>query len=309
MKVIVTGSTGLVGRALVRSLLADGNSVTRLVRGGAQTFSAPGTRAVRWEPDEGVIDAKELEGHDAAVHLAGEPIAEGRWTQERKRRILESRVKGTRLLAETLARLEEKPKVLVSASAIGFYGDRGDEVLREESASGEDFLSEVCREWEKATLAASQAGIRVVHLRIGIVLSAEGGALAKMLAPFKLGVGGRVGSGRQYMSWITLDDLVGVIRRALADESLRGPVNAVAPNAVTNEEFTKALGRVLGRPTFLHVPAFAARLAFGEMADALLLSSARVEPARLKEAGYEFSQTEIEGALRHVLKKRQSRER
>jgi len=237
------------------------------------------------------------------VHLAGEPIAEGRWTQEKKRRILESRVKGTRLIAETLAKLNEKPRVLVSASAIGFYGDRGDEVLLEESASGEDFLSEVCREWEKATLAASQAGIRVVHLRIGIVLSAEGGALAKMLTPFKLGVGGRVGGGRQYMSWITLDDLVGVIRRALADESLRGPVNAVAPQAVTNEEFTKALGRVLGRPTFLPVPAFAARLAFGEMADALLLSSARVEPARLKEAGYEFSQTEVEGALRHVLKK------
>jgi uncharacterized protein (TIGR01777 family) len=303
MRIIVTGSTGLIGNALVRSLLADGDGVTRLVRGGAQTFSAPGTKAVRWEPESGEIDAKELEGHDAAVHLAGESIADARWTDEKKRRIRESRVKGTRLLAETLADLDEKPKVLVSASAIGFYGDRGDEVLREESASGEDFLSEVCREWEKATLAASQAGIRVVHVRIGVVLSAKGGALAKMITPFKLGVGGKVGDGRQYMSWITLDDVVAVIRRAITDDSLRGPVNAVAPNPVTNEEFTKALGHALGRPTFLSMPAFAARLAFGEMADALLLSSARVEPARLNEAGFEFSHPKIDKALRHVLGK------
>jgi uncharacterized protein (TIGR01777 family) len=303
MKVIVTGATGLVGRALVRSLLADGHEVTRLVRGDAQGFRAPGTTAVHWEPDGGVIDAKELEGHDAAIHLAGEPIADGRWDEEKKQRIRESRVKGTRLLAEALAGLSEKPRTLVSASAIGFYGNRGAEVLREESASGEDFLSEVCREWEKATLAASQAGIRVAHIRIGVVLSAEGGALEKMLKPFKLGLGGRVGSGQQYMSWITLDDLIGVIKRALTDESLRGPINAVAPNPITNEEFTKALGRVLGRPTFMTVPAFAARLAFGEMADALLLSGARVEPARLREAGFEFKQPEIEGALRDILKK------
>jgi uncharacterized protein len=303
MRVIVTGATGLVGRALIRSLLADGHEVTRLVRGGAQGFRAPGTAAVHWDPERGEIDAKELEGHDAAVHLAGESIAEGRWDDEKKRRILESRVKGTRLLAEALAGLSEKPKVLVSASAVGFYGDRGDEVVREESASGTDFLSEVCREWEKATLQASQAGLRVVHLRIGVVLSAEGGALPKMLTPFKLGVGGRVGSGRQYMSWITLDDLVAVIRRAMEDESLRGPVNAVAPRPVTNAEFTKALGRVLGRPTIFPVPAFAARLAFGEMADALLLSGVRVEPARLSEAGHQFKHTEIEGALRSVLGK------
>ena len=303
MKVIVTGSTGLVGRALVRSLLADGHEVTRLVRGGSQGFRAPGTAAVHWAPSRGEIDARELEGHDAAVHLAGESIAEGRWDDEKKRRILESRVKGTRLIAEALVGLSAKPRVLVSASAVGFYGDRGDEVVREESASGMDFLSEVCREWEKATLAASQAGLRVVHLRIGVVLSAEGGALPKMLTPFKLGLGGRVGSGRQYMSWITLDDLVSVIRRAIEDESLRGPVNAVAPRPVTNGEFTKALGRVLGRPTIFPVPAFAARLAFGEMADALLLAGARVEPARLNEAGFEFKNPEIEGALRSVLGK------
>jgi uncharacterized protein len=303
MKVIVTGSTGLVGRALVRSLLSDGQEVTRLVRGGAQEFRAPGTKAVQWEPEKGLVNAAELEGHDAAVHLAGDPIAEGRWDDEKKRRIRESRVKGTRLLAETLAGLSEKPRVLVSASATGFYGDRGDEVLQEESASGEDFLSEVCREWEKATLAASQAGIRVVHLRIGFVLSAQGGGLPKMLTPFKLGVGGRVGSGRQYISWLTLDELVSIIRRALEDEHLRGPVNAVAPNAVTNLEFTKTLGHVLGRPTVLPVPAFAARLAFGEMADAVLLSSTRAVPARLQEAGYQFQHPELEGALRHVLKK------
>ena len=303
MKVIITGSTGLVGRALVRSLLADGHEVTRLVRGDSQSFRAPGTAAVRWDPSRGEIDAKELEGHDAAVHLAGEPIAEGRWDEAKKRRVLESRANGTRLLAEALAGLNEKPGVLVSASATGFYGNRGDEVLREESASGDDFVSEVCREWEKGTLAASRAGIRVVHLRIGLVLSADGGSLPRMLTPFKLGLGGKLGSGRQYVSWITLEDLVGVIRRAIEDESLRGPVNAVAPGAVTNEAFTKAIGHALGRPTFMAVPAFAARLAFGEIADELLLASTRVEPARLKEAGYQFKHPEIEGAMRSVLGK------
>ncbi|MDT7807272.1 MAG: uncharacterized protein QOJ70_1085, partial [Acidobacteriota bacterium] len=230
MKVIVTGSTGLVGRALIRSLLAEGHEVTRLVRGGAQEFRAPGTSAVQWNPERGEIDAKELEGHDAAVHLAGEPVAEGRWDEAKKRRIRESRINGTHLVSETLAGLKEKPKVLVSASAIGFYGDRGAEVLREESPSGEDFLSEVCREWEKATLAASQAGIRVVHVRIGIVLSGEGGALAKMLKPFKLGMGGRIGSGQQYMSWIALDDLVRGIVWLIEHPELIGPVNMTAPN-------------------------------------------------------------------------------
>jgi uncharacterized protein (TIGR01777 family) len=302
MKVIVTGSGGLVGRALVRSLLADGHTVTRLVRGGAQQFRTPGSNAVEWNPDKGTIDAAALEGHDAAVHLAGEPIAEGRWDDAKKRRIMESRVKGTRLIAETLASLNEKPRVLVSASAIGFYGDRGAEVMREESASGEGFLSEVCREWEKATLAASQAGVRVVHVRIGFVLDGEGGGLPKMLTPFKLGVGGKVGSGQQYISWITLEDLVRVLRRAIEDESLRGPVNAVA-GAVTNEEFTKSLGRVLGRPTIFPVPVFALRLAFGEVADAVMLASTRVEPARLREAGFDFKHTELEAALRSVLGK------
>ncbi len=303
MKIIVTGATGLIGSKLIRTLISEGHSVTRLVRGGSQTFRAPGTSAVEWNPDAGRIDGKELEGHDAAVHLAGESVAEGRWTPEKKARIRESRVKGTRLLAETLAGLSARPQVLVAASAVGFYGDRGDEVLREESASGTDFLSEVCREWEKAALPASQAGIRVVNLRIGVVLSPDGGALAKMLPPFRLGAGGRIGSGDQYMSWITIDDMVGVILHALKNDSVRGPVNAVAPRPVTNAEFTKTLGRVLGRPTLFPVPAFAARLAFGEMADALLLSSARVEPSRLIATDYKFAYPELEGALRHVLGK------
>ena len=303
MKVIVTGSTGLIGRALVRSLLAEGHSVTRLVRGDTQTFRAPGTAAVRWDPEAGTIDAPALEGHDAAVHLAGEPIAEGSWTGEKKRRILDSRAKGTRLIAEALGALEQKPKVLVSASAIGFYGNRGDEVLTEASASGDDFPSEVCRKWEKATLPASQAGIRVVNLRIGVVLSGEGGALQKMLTPFKFGVGGRLGSGRQYMSWVDLDDVVGIIKHAINNERLRGPVNTVAPRPVTNSEFTKALGKVLGRPTFFAMPEFAVRLAFGEMGETLLLGSQRVEPSQLQASGYQFAYINLEDSLRHVLKK------
>jgi uncharacterized protein (TIGR01777 family) len=303
LKVIVTGSTGLVGQALVRSLIAEGHGVTRLVRGGAQTFRAPNSVAVQWDPEQGTIDAGELEGHDAAVHLAGEPVAEGRWTEEKKRRIRESRVKGTRLVSETLAGLRRRPRVLVSASAVGYYGDRGAELLTEESAPGSDFLSGVCREWEAAARPAAEAGVRVAHPRIGVVLDAEGGALPKMLTPFKLGVGGRLGDGRQYMSWITLADVVSVIRRLVDDEALSGPVNAVGPNPVTNEEFTRALGRVLGRPTIFPVPAFAARLAFGEMADELLLASERVEPAKLRAAGFGFKHPTLEGALRHLLGK------
>ena len=303
MKIIVTGSTGLVGRAYVRSLLAEGHNVTRLVRGDAQTFRAPGTTAVRWDPEAGTIDGAALEGHDAAVHLAGESVSEGSWTEEKKRRILDSRAKGTRLLAETLAALERKPNVLVSASAIGFYGSRGDETLTESSASGDDFLSEVCREWEKATLPASQDGIRVVNLRIGIVLSDEGGALPKMLTPFKFGAGGKIGSGRQYMSWIDLDDVVGIIKHAVNNESLRGPVNTVAPRPVTNEQFTKSLGKVLGRPTFFAMPEFAVGLAFGEMGKTLLLGSQRVEPSQLQKSGYQFAYTNLEDSLKHVLKK------
>lgn len=302
MKIIISGATGLVGSALVPVLLADGHQVTRLVRQHGQAQPKPGTNEALWNPTTGQIDAGALEGHDGVVHLAGENVADGRWTEEKKRRIRDSRVKGTKLLAETVARFDAPPRVFISASAIGFYGDRGAELVNEDSAPGADFLSGVCREWEAAADAARQAGMRVVHLRIGVVLSGKGGALAKMLTPFKLGAGGKVGSGEQYMSWIALDDVIGAIKHALGNEQIAGPVNLVAPGAATNAEFTKTLGGVLGRPTLLPVPAFAARLAFGEMADALLLSSARVEPARLNATGYQFQYPHLEGALRHALK-------
>ena len=297
MRILVTGATGLVGSELVASLESKGHEALRLVR------NAPaGGREVRWDPAKGTIDAGALEGLDGAVHLAGENLAEGRWTDEKKRRIRESRVKGTRLISETLAGLARKPEVLVSASAVGFYGDRGDEVLTERSASGDDFLAGVCREWELATAAAAEAGIRVVHLRFGVILSGRGGALKKMLTPFRLGVGGKLGGGEQYVSWVSIDDAVGAVEHALENKTLRGPVNVVAPRPVTNAEFTKALGGALSRPTIFPVPGFAARLLFGEMADATLLSSQRAEPERLKESGFLFKYPEIEGALRHVLK-------
>ncbi|HEY1403556.1 MAG TPA: TIGR01777 family oxidoreductase, partial [Pyrinomonadaceae bacterium] len=284
----MTGSTGLIGTALVAALIRRGDEVTRLVRGAARARRADGAREVLWNPARGELDAAELEGHDAAVHLAGDPVAEGRWTDEKKRRIRDSRVQGTTLLAATLAKLQTPPRTLLSASAVGYYGDRGQETLTEESATGTDFLANVCREWEASTGAAKAAGVRVVLLRFGVVLSGEGGALAKMLTPFKLGAGGRIGSGEQYMSWIALDDVTGAILHALAHEELAGAVNVVAPRPVTNAEFTKTLGGVLGRPTIFAVPAFAARLAFGEMADAALLASQRIEPARLKATNYEF---------------------
>ena len=305
MKILVTGATGLVGSALIQSLTSSGHSVVRLVRSQA----SPDRSDVRWDPNAGTIDKAGLEGLDAVVHLAGENIAEGRWNEEKKRRIRDSRVKGTRLLCETIAQLERPPKVLVSASAIGYYGDRGDEVLREDSKPGTDFLSDVCREWEAATEPAKQKGIRVVNLRIGVVLSSAGGALAKMLTPFQLGVGGKLGNGEQYISWITLDDLIGVIYYTLTNDALSGPVNAVAPNPVTNLEFTKSLGRVLSRPTIFPMPAFAVRLAFGEVADALLLSSTRVQPARLQENGYQFKYPELEDGLRQVLGKPVAKQR
>ncbi len=241
-----------------------------------------------------------LEGVDAVVHLAGENIAE-RWTAAKKARIRDSRVKGTQLLCETLTRLSSPPKVLVSASAIGYYGDRGEETLTDDSPPGRGFLPEVCRAWEAATEPARQQGLRVVQLRLGVVLSVAGGALAKMLPPFRLGLGGVLGSGRQYMSWIALDDVVGTLQHAVVTDALQGPTNAVAPRAVTNQEFTKTLGKVLGRPTAMPLPAFAARLMFGEMADELLLASARVQPTKLLASGYQFRYPELAEALRHLL--------
>lgn len=297
MKIAVTGSNGLVGSALVPFLATGGHQVTRVVR------SAQGENDVLWNPDAGQLDADALEGHNAVVHLAGENIVARRWSTEQKACIRDSRVKGTKLLCETLARLRQPPRVLVSASAIGFYGSRGEETLDEASARGSGFLPDVCSEWEAATDAAAMAGIRVVHLRLGIILSPKGGALAKMLTPFRLGVGGRIGSGRQWMSWIALDDVLGSISHALASDSVRGPVNAVAPNPVTNRELTKVLGRVLWRPTILPMPGFMARLAFGEMADELLLASTRVVPRALHASHYQFRHGDLEGALRHLLGK------
>ncbi len=297
MRIAVSGSTGLIGSEVVTVLSAAGHEVVRLVR----RAPAPAEKAVRWDPEKGGVDAAGLEGLDAVVHLAGENIAAGRWTAARKAAIRDSRVNGTRLLCDTLAGLSRPPKTLVCASAIGYYGDRGEELLTEDSSPGAGFLPEVCREWEAATEVAARKGIRVVALRIGVVLSPRGGALSRMLPPFRAGLGGVIGNGRQYVSWIALDDLVGVVLHALRSGELCGPVNAVAPVPVTNREFTEALGKVLSRPTLLPVPAFALRLALGEMADALLLASARVAPRRLEETGYRFRFPELPAALRHLL--------
>jgi len=295
MHIAVSGSSGLVGSALLPFLTAGGHRVTRLVRKDA------GVGEIPWDPAGGVRELSHLEGVDAVVHLAGENIAAGRWTAARKGKIRRSRVEGTQRLCESLARLSRRPKVVVSASAMGFYGSRGDEALREDSAPGTDFLAQVCREWEAATEPASRAGIRVVCLRFGMILSRAGGALKKMLLPFKLGAGGRIGSGMQYVSWIGIDDVAGVIHHAIVTESLQGPVNAVTPTPVTNAEYTRTLARVLSRPAVAPMPAFAARLAFGELADALLLASQRVIPTRLQASGYKFRYPELEGALRHLL--------
>ncbi len=300
MKILVSGSHGLVGKALINSLTTDGHEVLRLVR-RARAFGAP---EVEWHPNQGQIDAEHLEGFDAVVHLAGESIASGRWTDDKKRAIRESRAKGTSLLSEVLARLSRPPSVFLSASAIGYYGNRGDELLTEQSAPGEDFLSSVCVEWENATKPAIEKGIRTIHTRFGVILDTDGGALAQMLTPFRMGIGGRVGSGKQWMSWIALGDVVNGLKFLIADKPVAGPVNFVAPNPVTNAEFTKTLGRVLSRPTLFPVPEFAARLAFGELADALLLSSQRVEPSVLEDKGFLFGWPTLEPALRHVLAKR-----
>jgi uncharacterized protein len=299
MKILVSGSTGLVGKALVSSLTGAGHQVTRLVR----SQPGAGEKDIYWDPEAGSLDSSRLEGLDGVVHLAGESIAEGRWTAEKKARIRNSRVKGTQLLAEALAQRAQRPRTLICSSAIGYYGDRGAEILREDSRPGSGFLPDVCREWEAATKPAADSGIRVVNLRTGLVLSSSGGALPKMLPPFKLGAGGKLGTGQQYMSWIAIDDLVGTIQHALEKNTLSGPVNAVSPHPVTNLEFTKTLGRVLSRPTIFAVPAFTVRLMFGQMGEDLLLASARVEPARLAGSGYVFRYPLLEGALRHVLGK------
>jgi len=300
MKILVSGSHGLVGTALIKSLIADGHEVVRLVRYKLEF----GANEIEWHPNQDRIDAARLEGLDAVVHLAGESIASGRWTDEKKQAIRESRVKGTTLLSQTLAQLSRPPAVFICASAIGYYGNRGDEVLTETSSPGNEFLCSVCVEWEEATRPASEQGIRTVNPRFGIILDAHGGALAKMLTPFRMGIGGRVGDGKQWMSWIALEDVVNGLKFLLEDATARGPVNFVAPNPVTNAEFTSTLGRVLSRPTFFPIPAFGARLAFGEMADALLLSSQRVDPAVLEDKGFPFYWPTLEPALRYLLERK-----
>jgi len=294
-RVLVTGVSGPIGTALLASFKPQSAQIVRLVRGRARD-----AEQISWDPLAPLPPAA-VSGFDAVVHLAGESVV-GRWTDEKKQAIRESRVQGTRNLAAALAQSEAKPRVLVCASAVGFYGNRGEELLREESPAGQGFLPEVCRKWEDASRIASEAGIRTVNIRIGLVLSAKGGALESMLTPFKLGLGGRIGSGRQWWSWIHVDDIVGGIHHAIRTESLSGPVNLVAPNPVRNAEFTKVLASVLGRPAFFPVPEFALRLAFGEMAAGeLLLASQRVEPGKLTSSGYTFRFRELRAALENLV--------
>jgi len=298
MDVAITGASGLIGRALTTSLRADGHRVVAFRRGGVTTDDTIG-----WNPDAGRIDAPALEGIDAVVHLAGEGIAEKKWSDEHKRRISDSRVRGTAVLAAAVASRARKPRVLVSGSAIGYYGNRGDEVLTEESAPGSDFLAEACTAWEAETAPAAEAGVRTVLARTGIVLAGQGGALKQMLLPFKLGIGGRQGSGRQWMSWIALDDEVGAIRYAIENDTLRGPANLVAPNPVTNAEFAATLGRVLHRPTFLPTPLLPLKVRYGaELVETLLLVSQRVAPTQLEAAGYQFAFGALEDALRAAIR-------
>ena len=295
MKVLISGASGLIGTALTAALRGEGDTVVRLVR------SEPGPDSEAWDPEAGTLDEHAFHGVDAVVHLAGANIAAGRWNAARKAQILESRVRGTRLLAGAMAALARKPATFLSASAIGFYGDRGDQLLDETSSRGQGFLADVCAQWEDAAAPAAAAGIRLVTLRTGIVLSRSGGALQKMLPPFRVGVGGPVGNGKQFMSWIAIADVVGAVIHLLHTNAVSGPVNLVAPAAVTNREFARTLGKVLRRPAVVSVPARALRIALGEMADEMLLASARVRPARLTESGYRYRYPELEAALRHVL--------
>ena len=296
--IALTGGSGLIGQRLRAALLENGDRVVPFVRDRAR--APAGARF--WNPAAGELAAADIEGIDAVVHLAGEPIASGRWTAARRRRILESRTRSTRLLSEVLSRLEHPPSVLISASAIGYYGDRGETWLDETSDPGPGFLADVCVEWERAVEPARAAGVRVALVRIGLALAPEGGALGRMLPLFRTGLGGRLGNGRQYMSWIGIDDLVAAIQHAIECAALAGPFNAVAPNPVTNAEFTRVLSRVLSRPALLAVPSFALRLALGEMGQALLLEGARIAPRRLESTGFRFRHTELEQALRFLLR-------
>ena len=294
MRVLVSGSRGLIGSTLIPALESGGHSVIRLVRGKA------GKNEVSWDP-VGQLDPGAVAGFDAVVHLAGESIA-GRWTDSKKQRIADSRIQGTRTLVNALSLSSSRPRVLVGASAVGYYGDRADELLTEQSPPGNDFLANVCQRWEQAVEEAASAGIRTVELRIGLVLSREGGGLAQMLPPFRMGVGGRMGSGKQYWPWVAINDIVGAILHALQTDTMRGPYNAVAPQPVTNAEFTKTLGQVLHRPTVFPMPAFVVRTVFGEMGTALLLASQRVSPKKLEGTGFRFKHPDLKPALEELVK-------
>jgi uncharacterized protein len=306
MRILVSGSTGFLGTALIDTLEREGHTIVRLVRPDTGDLDAGRDRAqtVRWDPVGGQFDATAAEGADALVHLAGASIADGRWNAARKNLLRTSRIEATRHLIAALSKLKQPPRVIVASSAIGYYGDRADETVTEASAPGTDFLSALCRAWEAETARGAEFGARVVMLRFGIILAAHGGALPRMALPFKLGAGGKLGSGRQWMSWLTLAETVGIIRFALANSGLSGPTNAVTPNAVQNADFTRLLAKTLHRPALFPAPAFALRLALGEMADALLLVSQRVEPSRLEQAGYRFAQPELPAALAEVFHKK-----
>jgi uncharacterized protein (TIGR01777 family) len=295
MKIAIAGASGLVGSALIPSLTNDGAAITRLVRGAAKSGE------IEWHPNQDQLNEQTLAGFDVIINLAGENIAGGRWTDEQKRKIRDSRVGGTHLLSEAIAKMDVKPSAFICASATGIYGDRDDETLDEQSESGGGFLAGVCREWEKACEPAIKAAVRVVNLRLGPILAREGGMLSKLLTPFKMGMGGKVGSGKQYISWVALEDVVNAIKLAISNQTMRGPVNIVSPNPVTNEEFTRTLGHVLNRPTALAMPAFAARLAFGEMADEMLLASQKVLPKKLLSMGFEFKYPQLEAAFRRYV--------
>jgi uncharacterized protein (TIGR01777 family) len=296
MRIVISGSSGLIGRSVTAALRTRGDDVTRLVR------RAPGPGEAQWEPESGSIDADALEGADALVNLGGAGIGDKRWSAPRRREIVSSRVQATSLLARTLAGLDHAPTVLVSASAVGYYGDRGDEELTEDSAPGRGFLADVCRDWEDATGPAAEAGVRVVRLRSGVVLSAHGGALARQLPLFRLGVGGRLGDGRQWLSWISLSDEVRAILHVLDQPSVQGPVNATAPEPVTNRDFTRALGRALHRPSILAVPGVALRVALGsDLASEMVLAGQRALPTMLSATGFTFDHPHIDVALADVL--------
>lgn len=301
MRILITGATGLIGQPLCRRLSNEGHGIVVLSRQPERAAVVPGAKAFRWEPEAGAPPREAWEGVEALIHLAGEPVAAGRWTSERKRSIRESRVTGTRNLVAGIEMLSDRPKVLISSSAVGLYGDRGDEVLAETAAPGEGFLADVSRDWESEAVRARNLGLRVALVRVGVVLSSAGGALEKMLAPFKLGLGGRLGDGRQWFPWIHLDDIVGILHHALMSPAIDTSINGVAPGIVTNEGFTRELAAALHRPVFFPVPEFALRIAMGEMAE-MALASLRVVPQVAEETGYRFRYPQLREALAEILK-------